>query len=609
MSRGPRSTRVRRAGLVASAFAFAALLAPGAAPAATINVTVSDDPQGSPNGCTLNQAIQAANTNAPVAASECEAGDPPATADDLIMISAFVSPIILNGALPAITEAAVIIGPGRDQLTVARNPAAGPFRIFNVVADDVGISGMTISGGKIGPTPAARGGGIQATGEGFGLEDVTVTANQALGNMVNAEASGGGVYSIGESSFFEDVIVEGNTASTTAAAATPTLVSGAGLYLQDYHDLEDVTVRNNIATAGGATNSAQLRGAGIYHVGNTLFMRGVTVNDNSATATADSSGGSLAMAVGGGLFVGTNAEITRSTFEGNSVAAADADTLLSDGGGIYFDGFDLDLTASTLSGNQAGVGANFDGNAANPIDFANTILANPQGGGDNCDGTPTSLGYNLASDSSCALTGTGDQQGANPMLNPLGDNGGPTETMPPMTGSPAIDKGFAFGLTIDQRGETRPIDFCATIAPAVGGDDSDIGAVEVQGACQPPSTGQTQQAAPETCEGREATIVAQPGRRITYGTRGDDVIVGTGAGDEIRALAGDDVVCARGGADDARGGPGSDTVLGEEGGDDLRGKTGGDDLDGGPGGDDLNGGAGTDDCAGGGGGDSLVNCE
>ena len=65
---------------------------------------------------------------------------------------------------------------------------------------------------------------------------------------------------------------------------------------------------------------------------------------------------------------------------------------------------------------------------------------------------------------------------ANPLLGPLQDNGGPTQTLAPADGSPVIDAGAAFGLTTDQRGLSRPFDFSA-IANAA--DGSDIGAVEL----------------------------------------------------------------------------------------------------------------------------------
>ena len=68
------------------------------------------------------------------------------------------------------------------------------------------------------------------------------------------------------------------------------------------------------------------------------------------------------------------------------------------------------------------------------------------------------------------------------MLGPLQDNGGPTFTHAPLTGSPAIDAGKNFTAeTMDQRGSgfVRTFDDPST-ANASGGDATDIGAFEVQ---------------------------------------------------------------------------------------------------------------------------------
>ena len=101
-----------------------------------------------------------------------------------------------------------------------------------------------------------------------------------------------------------------------------------------------------------------------------------------------------------------------------------------------------------------------------------------------------SEGYNLIGDGNAigdndpttednAFDQTGDQTGvSDPQLGPLADNGGPTETHALLAGSPAIDKGKS-DLATDQRGEHRPFDD-PSIAPATGGDDSDIGSFEAQ---------------------------------------------------------------------------------------------------------------------------------
>lgn len=81
-----------------------------------------------------------------------------------------------------------------------------------------------------------------------------------------------------------------------------------------------------------------------------------------------------------------------------------------------------------------------------------------------CAGIPqplTSLGYNVASVASCFTATTGDVV-ADPLVGPLADNGGLTQTRALLAGSPAIDRvpngvlECSGDLPGDQRGEVRP---------------------------------------------------------------------------------------------------------------------------------------------------------
>ena len=88
------------------------------------------------------------------------------------------------------------------------------------------------------------------------------------------------------------------------------------------------------------------------------------------------------------------------------------------------------------------------------------------------------MGHNLEDDAavqnsteSCQFLDPTDQSSVDPMLGPLASNGGPTQTMALLAGSPAIDKAAAIpAITTDQRGGPRP-------QPPGGTDD--IGAYEV----------------------------------------------------------------------------------------------------------------------------------
>jgi hypothetical protein len=98
-------------------------------------------------------------------------------------------------------------------------------------------------------------------------------------------------------------------------------------------------------------------------------------------------------------------------------------------------------------------------------------------------GTPNlQSNASLASDTSCGLVGSRDQEGVDPLLEALADNGGPTPTRALLAGSPAIDAGDTFctgpedALAVDQRGagHPRPV---ATTPGAI--PRCDVGAFEV----------------------------------------------------------------------------------------------------------------------------------
>ncbi len=125
----------------------------------------------------------------------------------------------------------------------------------------------------------------------------------------------------------------------------------------------------------------------------------------------------------------------------------------------------------------------------------NTIIGdNNDRGGEarDCLGTLTSWGYNLFEwGTGCTIIGvtTGNINGADPNLGPIGLWGGPTMTCPLQTGSPAIERiptgtnGCQAGVSTDQRGYVR------AGGPGNGGSSCDIGAYEYDTVPLPPSTG------------------------------------------------------------------------------------------------------------------------
>jgi len=115
------------------------------------------------------------------------------------------------------------------------------------------------------------------------------------------------------------------------------------------------------------------------------------------------------------------------------------------------------------------------------VSVANSIFANNKAAvaGNDCYGYISSRGHNLFEDIfSCSLHSLPtDLIGIDPMLDILGFYGGPTQTMPPLIGSPVIDAADpAVCLTnkSDQRGFDRSVDGTT----GIGSGPCDIGAVE-----------------------------------------------------------------------------------------------------------------------------------
>jgi len=200
---------------------------------------------------------------------------------------------------------------------------------------------------------------------------------------------------------------------------------------------------------------------------------------------------------GGGIDVDEAAlRIERCLLDANQAAAT--------GGALRNVGGAVELVNTTVSGNTADQGggiAAVDGSGPGTTTLHSVTLAENDaesvfvgGSSDvaarhtlfaapNCNGSITSLDFNLADDLSCDLTGPGDVEGAPTGIAALADNGGPTATHRLQTGSAAIDRGAtscrdAQGVVLetDQRGPGFPR---RTDGDGEPGFFCDIGAFEV----------------------------------------------------------------------------------------------------------------------------------
>jgi hypothetical protein len=287
---------------------------------------------------------------------------------------------------------------------------------------------------------------------------------------------GGGVNS--------QVVVVGSEPRVQVTLSGMTVRKGAGK--EDgggiYNCFGTLTVIDSIITENRITNGNGSfgYGAGIYNCpSSTLTLINTTVSNNSAlVGGAICNGGMLTIInstfsgnvarqrEGGAIGNYGTLIITNSTFSGNiarsSKVGSRAGGILN--GGLFQSNGTLVINNSTLSGNTAdeGRGGGIFNIKGSTVVLRNSIVANNAEG--NCHGTITSGGYNLSSDDSCSFDGGGDLNDTDPRLGKLGHHGGPTQTIPLLSGSPAIDSGNPSGCTdghghllkTDQRGKPRP---------------------------------------------------------------------------------------------------------------------------------------------------------
>lgn len=205
-----------------------------------------------------------------------------------------------------------------------------------------------------------------------------------------------------------------------------------------------------------------------------------TGNASAGLAIYDSSiSGNFSGSPGAGIFVGGSGpnRLERVTLSDNSTPI--------DGAAMRADGDPVTLVACTVVGNRASSDSVLT-SVNTTVTLQNTVVADNGGldiGTAGFGGSFASLGHNLIGNPGAitAFNQPGDQTGngvspLDPKLGPLSHNGGTVPVHAPMQGSPLLDKGKAFGS--DARGVTRAVDL-ASIAPATGGNNADIGAVEV----------------------------------------------------------------------------------------------------------------------------------
>jgi hypothetical protein len=240
-----------------------------------------------------------------------------------------------------------------------------------------------------------------------------------------------------------------NSGVTNAAIAGLTITGGLGV------GTAGGIVNAGVLTVSGCTISGNSSpyytdgegGAGITNYG-TLTLINSTVAGNSAGG-GPLGGPQTQGILGGGILNEGTMTVTNSAIVNNSDSGP-----YGSGGGI--ENWDtLTVTDSVISGNGVLSSGNGGGiGNGGTLTVSNSIVSGNATNGleDDCDSSNGGQG--------CPTNGTaGNIVGVPPLLAPLGNYGGPTPTMPPLPGSPAICAGLiadiASGVTTDQRGFPR----------------------------------------------------------------------------------------------------------------------------------------------------------
>lgn len=376
--------------------------------------------------------------------------------------------------------------------------------------NDVIFAGNTaLNGGGLYTNFASQGGSLE-------MDHVVVRTNTVIAGGVGA---GGGIFAYIPSSLSQIAIRDSQVYSNSADG------TGGGLYVDGNNTTQWSIQRSQIysntaASGGGIGNFVPLAlSDSVLHDNHVSFDGGaieafsplVILRTTLAANSAGRFGGAIfSLATyanpafpefahieqstlsgnfaqyGGGIYhdgyITPNSLLTlvNSTVSGNGVSKN------GDGGGIYVYGGQAQLLNATVAYNRVylgspirgtGIGAGLYITASATFTAENSLIAkDARGNGitldtpDDCfsSGTVGTLAYDLIlNTTNCFVTGPqgGLIVGQDPLLGPLQNNGGTTQTHALLPGSPAIDTGAPLGctddsgnpLTIDQRGGKRPI--------------------------------------------------------------------------------------------------------------------------------------------------------
>ncbi len=367
--------------------------------------------------------------------------------------------ITLTTGLTDINAPTTITGPSGGTITISGGGATRQLLTVGT-SGNLTVSDLTLTG----VNNTTTGGAIVTEGQ-LTVDDVKISGN--------ASGAGAGICQCGSPLTYATTTVDNSTLTgNTGGDGGGAIFSEGGMVTVNYS-----TVSNNEGGEGGGIyaqtasifgstfsgNSAAVGGGGAFSVG-TLTISDSTFSGNNATGDGtEGAGGAILSSEGA-----TALTITSSTIVGNTAAGTTG--VPAGGGGIYADAANaaepVSLIDTVVAGNSANEGPDVLSVGAFPQTSVRfSLIGNPADAG-------------IVGSTATDLLGTSATPLA-PKLGPLQSNGGPTQTMLPLAGSPVIDAGQAVsGVSSDQRQKPRTVKLGFPEPP--GGDGTDIGAVELQ---------------------------------------------------------------------------------------------------------------------------------
>jgi hypothetical protein len=337
------------------------------------------------------------------------------------------------------------------------------------------ITGNGVSSGNGAPPNTSGTAPIAVGGGAFAKYGTYIINSHIDGNTVTSAsavaASGGGLAALApylSGSTISNNVVQMSVGNTTSGIY---LGVGGGLSAKYGGTLQASTISGNRLTCSSTsttTPNAVCFGAGVAAVYNGRSSPGATFSIDYSTISGNSAAcsGNYSVCLGGGMQSKYPLDMVQSTITGNSSQVGGGILLkYLGGGGAYVYNSTIAANTATLAGaglyDYVGGGVS---SGVSPITLVSSIVAK-----NNTAGVPDDIylsnsytlsiggSNNLVEAVTANFTLPVDTLSADPLLGPLANNGGPTQTMGLLAGSPALGAGSnPNGYTNDQRGPGFP---------------------------------------------------------------------------------------------------------------------------------------------------------